>query len=128
MKPLKAILCLLVFAIMMVSCENYSTGERVGVITKFSKSGAVFKSHEGELKIAPNVANQGMVGQYETFRFSIDNDKTVECMTPVDSINEWARQGVPVVIQYQQVRYLNWWSNRGDTDYFVKSITPVRRQ
>lgn len=109
------------------SCSNYSTGERVGIITKFSESGKIFKSYEGELKIAPNLANSGMVGQYETFDFSIDNDRTVECITPVDSIEKYARLGTPVVVEYQQVMYLNWFSNRGNTDYFVKSITPVKQ-
>lgn len=122
MRKLLGLLMVLITMVVLSSCSNYSDGERVGIITKFSNAGRVFKSYEGELKVAPNVVNQGMIGQYETFRFSIDNDKTVECETPVDSIKLYAQQGVPVVVNYQQVAYLNWWSNRGDTDYFIKSI------
>lgn len=117
---------MLFVALLTVSCSNYSEGERVGIITKFSRSGKVFKSYEGELKIAPNAANQGMIGQYETFAFSIDNDEKVKCITPIDSIKEYARLGIPVSIQYQEVAYLNWFSNRGDTDYFIKSVKRVQ--
>lgn len=108
--------------VVMSSCSNYSDGERVGIITKFSNSGKVFKSYEGELKVAPNVANQGMIGQYETFKFSLDNDRAVECETPIDSIKVFAQKGIPVVVNYQQTAYLNWFDNRGDTQYFIKSI------
>ena len=67
-----------------------------------------------------------MIGQYETFKFSIDNDQNVKCTTPIDSIKEFARLGIPVCISYQEVAYLNWFSNRGDTDYFIKSITRIQ--
>jgi len=122
MRPLKVLFAFIVGLIMFVSCTDYSSGDRVGVITKFSKSGLVFKSHEGELKVAPNIASGGMVGQYETFAFSLDRDNTIVCETPVDSIAQFATEGIPVVISYQQVRFLNWWKNRGNTDYFVKSV------
>ena len=126
---MKSFIYLFVFAfsLLLTSCSNYSEGERIGVITKFSNSGRVFKSYEGELKIAPNVATQGMVGQYETFSFSVDNDKTIACQTPVDSIAKFAREGIPVVINYQQVAYLNWWCNQGNTDYFVKSVSRIKK-
>jgi len=123
---MKKILFLLsILTVMLVSCQNYSEGERTGIITKLSKSGVMFKSWEGELKIAPNVAQGGMIGQYETFSFSVDNDNTIKCITPIDSIQKWSRSGVPVTITYQQVRYLNWLNNRGNEDYFIKSVVPV---
>lgn len=122
MKKILELFFVFSFFMALTSCSNYSEGERVGVITKFSNSGKVFKSYEGELKITPNAASQGMIGQYETFTFSIDNDKTIECATPIDSIKLFVKQGVPVVVNYQQVAYLNLFNNRGNTDYFVKSI------
>lgn len=128
MKVQKLILMLIAIMVTLsiTSCSNYSEGERVGIITKFSQSGKVFKSYEGELKIAPNVATQGMVGNYETFYFSIDNDNTIECITPIDSIKLYARLGIPVVVQYQEVAFLNWFSNRGCTDYFIRSIKRIQ--
>lgn len=126
MKKLLSFLLILITMVVMNSCTNFSDGERVGIITKFSNSGRLCKSYEGELKIAPNVANQGMIGQYETFHFSLDRDKTIECITPIDSIKEYAKTGVAVVVQYQQTAYLNWFNNRGDTQYFIKSIKRVK--
>ena len=122
MKKLFGLLMVMITMLVFSSCSDYSSGDRIGIITKFSNSGKVFKSYEGELKVAPNIASQGMIGQYETFAFSIDNDRTVECITPIDSIKLFAEQGIPVVVNYQQVAYLNWWGNRGNTDYFIKSI------
>lgn len=119
-------ICILLLALVATSCSNYSEGERVGVITKVSYSGKAYKSHELQLKSAPGVASEGMVGQYETFECSIDNDLKIVCVTPVDSIKLYAQLGIPVVVNYQQVAYLNLLQNRGATDYFVKSIKRAR--
>ena len=117
------LLALCVLSFMTISCtNNYSQGERIGVITKFSEKGLLWKSYEGDIKIAPNIASQGMVGQYEDFNFSIDNDNTIKCTTPTDSILLYAKLGIPVIVSYQQVKGLNILQNRGDTQYFVKSI------
>lgn len=125
---MKSLFALLLFSLMLMvtSCSDYSSGERIGIITKVSNSGKVFKSFELQMKIAPNIASQGMVGQYENFECSIDNDKTIECITPVDSIKLYAQLGIPVIISYQQVAFLNWWNNRGGTDYFIKSVTRTK--
>ena len=126
---MKNLFALLLFSLMLMvtSCSNYSSGERVGIITKVSNKGAVWKSDEIQMKIAPNIASQGMVGQYESFECSVDNDKTIECTTPIDSIKLYAQLGIPVVLTYQQVANLNWWNNRGDTDYFVKSVVRTKQ-
>lgn len=115
-------------SLVLTSCQNYSSGERVGIITKYSEKGAVCKSSEIEMKVAPVIAqNSQMVGNYETFRASIDNDNTIKCETPIDSIKKYIAKGTPVVVQYQQVKYLNLFDNRGETDYFIKSITPANK-
>jgi len=120
---MKKLLTIAIVALLFSSCTNdYSEGQRVGVITKFSNKGLIWKSWEGELKIAPNIGNGGMVGNYETFAFSIDNDGTISSTTRTDSIAQFAKEGIPVVITYQQCWGLNWFGNRGETPYFVKSI------
>lgn len=120
---MKKIILILITIVALSSCtNNYSQGERVGIITKFSNKGLMCKSYEGDLKVAPNIANGGMVGQYEDFNFSIDNDNTVVCETSVDTINLYNKLGIPVVLTYQQTFGHNWFNNRGDTQYYVKSI------
>lgn len=112
--------------LLAISCSNYSTGERIGIITKVSEKGAIWKSTEVQLKIAPNIASEGMIGQYENFECSVDNDQTIICQTPVDSMKLYAQLGIPVVVSYQQVSMLNWLQNRGETDYFIKSVTRTK--
>ena len=113
----------MLLSIGFASCtSNYSDGERVGIITKFSNRGLLFKSFEGELKIAPNIGNGGMVGQYESWQFSLDNDNAIGCATSTDSINQYMKEGIPVVAFYQQVSGYNWFNNRGETNYFIRSI------
>ncbi len=51
------------------SSENYSNGERIGVITQFSRTGIFWKSWEGHL----NATQTGMNSSVP-FDFSIDND------------------------------------------------------
>ena len=119
---MKKVLWLFCLSLLLVSCSNYSSGERTGVITKFSNKGVVFKSYEGELKVSPSVG--GFTGQYETFEFSLDNDEKIKCVTPVDSIFAYARSGVPVTVRYQETMWLNWFRNRGDKNCFVIEVIP----
>lgn len=124
---MKNAIILMTLTVSLFSCtNNYSEGERVGIITKFSNKGLMFKSWEGDLKVAPNISNGGMVGQYEDFYFSVDNDNIIKCETSADSINQFMKQGVAVILIYQQSRGMNWWGNRGDTQYFIKQVKRVK--
>lgn len=120
---MKKLLFIAIASLMLQACtQNFSQGERMGIITKFSQSGLMYKSWEGDLKVAPNIASGGMVGNYEDFYFSIDNDETIKCETAIDSINEYMKEGIPVIITYQQVKGKNWWDNRGTSNYFIRSV------
>ena len=115
MKTIK--LMVLVSTIMMLtSCsENYSNGERIGVITQFSETGMIWKSWEGHL----NVTQTGMNSSVP-FDFSIDNDKPDHrVITTLDSA---AQYGWKVKLVYHQVAGFNWFSNRGETDHFVTKV------
>lgn len=123
MKKTKTIIGAILLSLALTSCtNNFSEGERVGIITKFSNQGMFWKSWEGDLKTAPNIGNGGMVGQYEDFLFSVDNDNTISCSTNPDSINKFMKEGVAVVLIYQQVKGYNWFHNRGKTDSFIKEV------
>lgn len=111
------ILLILGFTLMalLLNNENYSNGERIGYVTKFSHKGQFWKSWEGEL----NLTQTGM-NTSSTFDFSIDNDKNLP--TVVETIDEAVNKGWKVKLTYHQVNFRNWFSNRGETDYFVDSI------
>lgn len=127
---MKKLLLITLSLLVFTSCtNNYSTGNRVGIITKFSYKGLMWDSWEGDLKVSPGIANGNsqMIGQYEDFNFSIDNDKKIECKPfTSDSIILYMKLGIPVDVEYQQVKGFNWFHNRGCTDYFVKEVKRLK--
>jgi len=111
MKKLFLLIAMAIF--ILSSCENYSNGDRVGMLTKFSKSGNVWKSYEGQL----NMTQTGMNTSGEAFAFSIDNDNEPQgLVATLDSAN---RFGWKIKLTYHEVNFKNWFFNRGDTSYFI---------
>ena len=121
MKTIKFIFLALVAAITMTSCtENYSNGERIGMITKFSQKGLVWSSWEGTL----NTTQTGM-NSAEPFEFSVDND--VNDPNVIATLDSAATQGWKVKIKYHETFGKNWFSNRGETNHFVKEVVVLDR-
>ncbi len=92
----------------------YSEGDRAGVVSKLSKKGYVFKTHEGEL----NVGAQGQVGNMSnnlwSFTIAGGDDKLTK------DIEDAMTTGKRVKLHYEQ-RYMKF-SWMGDTEYFVTSV------
>lgn len=121
MKKLKLIFASLMLAVALTSCsENYSNGERIGVITQFSESGYTFKSWEGHL----NVTQTGMNSSVP-FDFSIDNDNPNQDV--INTIDSAAQHGWKVKLIYHEVAGKNWFQNRGETDHFVTKIEVLEK-
>lgn len=121
MKTIKFIFLALVATFSMTSCtENYSNGERIGMITKFSEKGLIWSSWEGTL----NTTQTGM-NSAEPFEFSVDND--VNDPVVIATLDSAATQGWKVKIKYHQTFGKNWFSNRGETNHFVKSVEVLDR-
>lgn len=113
---MKKLFVLAASVLALTSCtENYSNGERIGMITKFSEKGLVWSSWEGSL----NTTQTGM-NSAEPFDFSVDND--VNDPKVIAALDSAANKGWKVKIRYHQVAGKNWFSNRGETDYFVKEV------
>lgn len=116
----KAPISLLIgFLILLTSCsENYSNGERIGLVTQFSKRGIIYKTWEGHL----NITQTGM-NSADGFDFSIDgdnmNERTVELLDSAASI------GWKVKLIYHQTIGKNWFSNRGETSHFIDSVIVI---
>ena len=100
------------------SCiENYSNGERIGVVTKFSKSGVFWDSWDGLL----NITQTGMNSSGEPFTFSVDNDNSDPDL--IKQLQNAANYGWKVKIVYHQVwGFKNIVNNRGESDYFVDKV------
>ena len=116
MKTIKFITAALVSAILLSSCtNNYSNGERIGMITKFSEKGLLFKSWEGTLNTTQTGMNSG-----NSFEFSVDND--VNDPKVIAKLDSAANLGWKVKIKYHQSFGLNWFNNRGETNFFVSEV------
>ncbi|WP_162923471.1 hypothetical protein [Arachidicoccus soli] len=103
--------------ILAASCtENYSNGERIGLITQFSRTGIFWKSWEGEL----HVTQTGMNSTMKDFEFSIDNDH--EDAAIVNQIDSAAQHGWKVKLTYHQTFGKNWFGNRGETSHFITKV------
>ena len=107
---------LFAIVVLSTSCtENYSNGERIGMITKFSKKGLMFDSWEGTL----NTTQTGM-NSAEPFEFSVDND--INDPKVIATLDSAATEGWKVKVKYHQTFGKNWFKNRGETDYFVNEV------
>lgn len=100
--------------------EDYSNGERIGFITKFSQKGRYWKSWEGELNLTQTGMNTSSL-----FDFSIDNDS--EYAYVIKMIDSAVNNGWKVKLTYHETYFKNWLSNRGETNYFVKDIQILDR-
>jgi len=114
----KVLFIIVVSFLAFTSCiENYSNGERIGVITKFSKSGVIWDSWDGLL----NVTQTGMNSSGEPFTFSVDNDVNDENI--IKRLQSAANHGWKVKIVYHQVwGFKNFVNNRGESNYFVDKL------
>lgn len=116
MKTIKILAFALISMMFVTSCtENYSNGERIGLVTQFSKTGIIWKSWEGHL----NMTQTGM-NSSTPFDFSIDNDR--EDTLLVKSLDSAATYGWKVKITYHETFGKNWLHNRGQTSHFVSNI------
>lgn len=103
--------------LMLQSCsENYSKGERIGLVTQFSKTGIIWKSWEGEL----NVTQTGMTSTANEFQFSIDNDNPDSAV--INQIRKAAQNGWKVKLSYHETFGKNWFHNRGETSHFITGV------
>jgi hypothetical protein len=116
---IKIILLLFITSISITSCsENYSNGERIGLVTQFSKRGIIFKTWEGHL----NVTQTGM-NSSDGFDFSIDRDNEDEKI--IKLIDSAASNGWKLKFIYRATFGKNWFSNRGETNYFIDSVKVI---
>jgi hypothetical protein len=110
-------------AFLMTSCtENYSNGERIGLVTQFSKSGLIFKTHEGHLNLTQTGMNSSSAVPFD---FSVDADS--EDPKVVSTLDSAATCGWKVKIVYHETFGKNWFSTRGETNHFVKSVDVLDR-
>ena len=87
---------------------SYSTGDRAGVLQKFSRKGWICKTWEGEMAM---VTLPGTVA--EKFPFTVREDDLAKKLS--------ADIGKRVTVHYEQRKWIPT-SCFGDTEYFVTSV------
>ena len=109
-------------ALLFTSCsENYSNGERIGTLTRFSQKGLLFKSWEAHL----NITQTGMNTSGEPFAFSVDNNKSDPKL--IASLDSAANLGWKVKVVYHECFARNITCSRGETNYFIDQLTVLDR-
>lgn len=99
LQRMKKIFIFLVAMACLTSCkEQFSNGERVGTVTKFSKAGVFWDSWDGLL----NVTQTGMNSSGEPFAFSMDNDRNDQ-QKLIDTLVKAQIEGWKIKIKYHQV-------------------------
>lgn len=122
MNSMKSLLLIGLVSLTLIGCtENYSNGERIGFVTKFSDRGLIWKSWEGEL----NLTQTGM-NTSSTFQFSIDNDREDEAT--IKTLDSAATLGWKVKLRYHETTGKNWFRNRGETDHFITHVEILDRK
>jgi hypothetical protein len=91
---------------------TYSSGNRYGLLQKFSHKGNIFKTYEGEMILSSVKGNNNIPIASEKFFFSVaDEDVAKKIMS---------MQGRYVTVHYKEKKgALSW---RGDTPYIVDSV------
>lgn len=122
MNLVRFILTLILTIFAFAACtENYANGERVGMVTRFTKKGLMFDTWEGSL----NLTQTGMNTSGVPFDFSVDRDR--EDPKLVAMIDSAANHGWKVKLNYHETFGKNWFNNRGETNHFVTSVDVLDR-
>ncbi len=91
---------------------TYSSGNRYGLLQKFSHKGNLFKTYEGEMILSSVRGNNNVPLASEKFFFSVTKDGVAEQLMNL--------QGKYLTVHYQEKKgTLSW---RGDSKYIVDSV------
>lgn len=127
MNPTKIVLSILLILIALGgvgSCRingcgrGYSEGTRIGVVTKLSRKGFIFKSLEGEALIGGfDASSDGGTMTPRTFEFSVESQDVA------DRLTKFASEGARVVLTYEQYAIQ---PARLQTSYVVVQAEPAK--
>ena len=91
---------------------TYSSGNRFGLLQKFSRKGNVFKTYEGELILSSVRGNVNVPLASEKFYFSVTKENVANQLMNI--------QGKNITVHYREKHGTLPW--QGDTKYIVDSV------
>ena len=96
---------------------TYSSGNRFGLLQKFSHKGNLFKTYEGEMILSSVRSNNNVALASEKFFFSVADDGVANQLMNL--------QGQNVTVHYKEKKGVLFW--RGETPYIVDSVIAVEK-
>ncbi len=96
----------------------YSDGTRVGSLTKLSRRGWIFKTHEGQLMVGGMTEGTGSLNS-TMWEFSVDDDNSAV----IAALEQSQKTGQRVSLHYEEKFFQLPWN--GDTKYFVTGVELV---
>lgn len=91
---------------------TYSDGNRFGLLQKFSRRGAMFKTYEGEMILSSVKGNANVPIASEKFFFSVTDEGVAQQLNNL--------QGHNITVHYKEKNSPAFW--RGDSPYIVDSV------
>ena len=91
---------------------TYSSGNRYGLLQKFSHKGNLFKTYEGEMILSSVRSNNNVPLSSEKFFFSVADKNVANQLMNM--------QGKYITVHYKEKKGSLAW--RGDTNYIVDSV------
>lgn len=96
---------------------TYSSGNRYGLLQKFSHKGNIFKTYEGEMILSSVRGNANVPLASEKFFFSVNSQHVAQQLMGL--------QGQYITVHYKEKNgSLSW---RGDSRYIVDSVVKENR-
>ena len=118
-KGLYILIALLLVAVLFIYYANYSKGYRVGVPTKITSKGVLFKTNEGTMNIG-GITNSADGAIPTTWDFSVRKSNDVV----LDKIDLAIQNSQRVKLLYKEKYVKLFWL--GDTKYFVYDVEIIQ--
>jgi hypothetical protein len=124
---MRSTIAILLLALMMSSCNDYSSGVRQGRVMKISKKGFKYKTWECTIDqggMRPEMQGHMMQMVQNTFKCSIDAERRrgEDENTLAHQLEQAMYSGKNVQIHYNQEAGTNWCGSRGETQYYIDSV------
>ena len=122
----------LAFAPLLTACGDYSDGDRIGVIQKFSHKGFLVKTWEGDMLLGGIVSHDSSTvdsgGNVHTSVTMGTNvwSFTVENPALVEQVQHYMNAGIPVRVTYHQELMASPFRTETAGNYFLVGVTPIQ--
>ncbi len=109
---LVVVVAVLLLATYFICGITHREGTHTGLLTRVERTGFLFKTYEGEMRISGVNEGRDTIMQPRFFAFSVKQDSVYRSLEPL--------QGERVSVRYREVLHNFFW--QGKTNFFVDAI------